>query len=207
MIEARRNSRIRTWALSAAVTWLVLGLLIAAGIFAFGCQPVDVAATKARLDTAIAQAHEAEAKAKDAEAAAIAANNEKAAAEARATAALASEWAAKLAEAQASLASATTPSGEITPESAIGAVAPFLPPPWNLALGIGGTLLAGLVQEWRVRQREQAARSIVDGIEEAKANDPAFKAALARNKGTLLASYTDRAFNMVEEAIPAKPTN
>lgn len=204
----RKNSRIRSWAIAAAVSWLIIGMGIAGALALSGCDAPSVATTDAKLAEATAQLADAKTKAKEAEAAAVAAGDEGAAAKARATAALADEWAAKLADAQAALHAATGPDGTITPAGVAGAAAPFLPPPWNLLLGIGGTLAAGLIQEWRVRQKKQAAESIIDGIEAAKAASPAFKDALKANAGVLGAVYTDKASAMIEDRFPtAKPSN
>lgn len=203
--------------------FLVALALVGAGWFLYNlaaCTPVNVAATDARLVEAQAQLQAAQTKAaadaaaaQQAVAAAQQAGNAAALAtaqaaldKANATAAIAAEWAAKLAAAQAQLHSVTGADGSITPGSAAPAIGAVLPPPWNILVGVGGPLLIGLIQEWRVRNKVADSVSIINGIEAAKMNDPALRVALDRAKPLLISEFTESAIALVDANKLAKPS-
>lgn len=113
------------------------------------------------------------------------------------TIATADRWAKELKKAQELLAAATKPDGTVDPADALAGAGALLPPPWNLLAMVGIPIGIGLVQEIRVRQKQKAAESIVNGFSAAAAEDPNMAKALVENKDTLRLNFTPEAAKIV----------
>lgn len=113
------------------------------------------------------------------------------------TIATAERLAKELKRAQELLAQATNPDGSIDPANGLAAAGALLPPPWNLLAMVGIPIGVGLFQELRVRQKQKAAVSIVDGISAAAAEDPNMAKALVDNKDTLRLNFSPEAVKIV----------
>ena len=180
----------------ALVSVVVLILALA------GCSAAGVSASRSQVASALSSLDQARAAAVERLSAAEAAGDAAAAERARDTIASADAINGRLDQVAAALAAATNPDGSVNVGAAASAAAPFLPPPWNLVLLLGGPALAALIQELRVRRAVADAGSIVSGLEAAKAANPALGAALKASAPVLLEHYTDSAYAMVEAARP-----
>lgn len=90
--------------------------------------------------------------------------------------------------------------GTIDAGKAIGAAAPFLPPPFNVIALIGAGLIPGLFAEIRRRRERADKQSIIEAIEAARKASPELVAAMEASKGTILEHMTDGAYEAVKAA-------
>ena len=110
----------------------------------------------------------------------------------------------RLAQLRDVTAAATNPDGSIDAGKAIGAAAPFLPPPFNVIALVGAGLAPGLLAFLKARREQRDKLSIIEAINAAKATDPDFAARLKANKGTILEHVTDTAFQAIEQSKATK---
>jgi hypothetical protein len=158
-----------------------------------GCANNDVALARAEAERAVAAARQAEAEAQQRAERAEAAGDTKTAATERETAEIAGKVADHITRAVAAGSRAVNADGSITPGSVITAAAPFLPPPWNVIVLLGGTALTaglGFLAEKRRRDAADAAyeegkQAGTEAVTEAwTAADEAWDDAIANGGGT-----------------------
>lgn len=165
---------------------VLLSAIVVAGFSsATGCKATDVAETRASIDAATVTLDESRARALQAQANAEAAGDSKTADAAIKTIETIDRTAAELAKVRAVIDAGTNPDGSVNVGGAIGAVAPLVPPPWNVLLLVGAPLLTGAIGEIRRRRAVAAAAAVVNSIDLLKQTSPLVKQAFEENTGLI----------------------
>jgi hypothetical protein len=103
------------------------------------------------------------------------------------------------AKAAAVLAASTNEDGTINPFRAAGVVTSGLPPPWGIVLPILIGMVPGALQEIRVQAAKRDAKSIINGVDTLRIEEPEVRAAFKKHKDKIRGQMTKRARRLVAE--------
>lgn len=110
-----------------------------------------------------------------------------------------------LARGEAALGQVITPDGGIDADGLGRLASDFLPYPFNIVAVLGAGAVTWVLRQKKINEAVGAAKSIVNGIDAARMNDPAFAAALKNNATAIGGQLTPTAAKIVASESIVKP--